>query len=355
MSMSSPVVDGVERAVFGPVPEVEVDAWLDRYVRRHLGSPITAISFRAGRISAVYGCRLDDGREIVVKVHRAGADTAQLAAAAQAQRHLADAGYPCPRPLERPSAEDGRTVVVESLLTDGEIADAAEPAVRRALATSLATQVQLLSAVRDAPALLGPLRAGAAAWARYEDGPWPTPHDPIFDFTHAPRRSGRVDELAAAAAAVLQECAARGVIGADVIGHGDWYDGNVLVKRSLQGTGASPQRVVVSAAFDWDSLVARPAPVIAGMSAGSHTAGGAANAVAPTVAQVAAFLDDYDEAQPVPFTSDQRAAASAAAGWVLAYNARCELCFLGEDAQPPMGSALHALLTADRGYVDLRF
>jgi len=91
------------------------------------------------------------------------------------------------------------------------------------------------------------------------------------------------------------------------------------------------------------------------MSAGSHTAGGAANAVAPTVEQVAAFLSDYDERQSIPFTRDQRPAAAAAASWVFAYNARCDACLLAADTEPVKGSVLEALLTADRGYLNLSF
>ncbi|WP_328291533.1 phosphotransferase [Kineococcus sp. NBC_00420] len=347
------VVDGIERATFGPVPQHEVDAWLDRYLRDQVGSGLRQVLFRAGRVAAVYGCRLDDGRDVALKVHRRGADLAHLAAAVQAQRHLAARGYPCPRPVHGPTVEDGRVVVAETLLSEGELADATEPAVRRALVAGLAEQIDLLRPLAADPVLGGPLRAGAPAWARYEEGPWPVPHDPIFDFTHRPERFGWVDDLAGEAAGVLNGFGSRGLLGSDVIGHSDWYDGNVLLRPAEAGEdGGSVGEVVVSGAFDWDSLTARPEAVLVGMCAGSYTAGGSANAAAPTVAQVAAFLEDYQRARP-GFVVGEQWAAAAAACWVMTYNARCEVCFLGLEAEPEPGSALGALVVAGRGYLDL--
>lgn len=210
------------------------------------------------------------------------------------------------------------------------------------------------------PALREPLRAGAPAWARYQQGPWPVPHDPIFDFTSRSERFGWVDELAAEAAQVLVGFSGRGgrgVLGPDVVGHSDWYDGNVLVQpidgASSQGVADGQDGVVVSAAFDWDSLTARPEAVLVGMCAGSYTAGGVANAAAPTVAQVRALLMDYQQARPGFLIGEQWEAAAAAACWVMAYNARCEVCFLGPGAEPATGSALHALTVAGRGYLEL--
>ncbi len=346
------VVDGIERATFGRVPRHQVDTWLDQYLRGHLDSGLAHVLFRAGRVSAVYGCRLDDGREVAVKVHRPGTDLAHLRAAVQAQQHLSSGGYPCPQPVHEPTVVDGRVVVAETLLSEGQLADATEPPVRRALVISFAGQIELLRPLAADPALRGPLRAGAPAWAAYEQGPWPAPHDPIFDFTHRPERFGWVDDLAAEAASVLNALDRRGVLGTDVIGHSDWYDGNVLFQPATQD-GSAAGEVVVSAAFDWDSLVARPEAVLVGMSAGSYTAGGAANEAAPTVAQVVSFLEDYQQARVGFLVDEQWVAAAAAACWVMTYNARCEVCFLDPEAEPDPGSALHALAAAGRDYLFL--
>ncbi len=87
------------------------------------------------------------------------------------------------------------------------------------------------------------------------------------------------------------------------------------------------------------------------MSAGSHTLGGSGEDTAPTPAQVALFLDDYDSATARRLTMSDRAAAAAAACWVLAYNARCELSFLAAGAPPTPGTALIALLEHRDAYL----
>lgn len=106
--MAEEGVEGIERATFGPVPRRQVDAWLDEHLRTQLGLALERVLFRSGRVSAVFGCRLQDGREVAVKVHRPGADLAHLGAAVRAQHHLATHGYPCPRPLHGPTRVDGR-------------------------------------------------------------------------------------------------------------------------------------------------------------------------------------------------------------------------------------------------------
>jgi hypothetical protein len=62
------------------------------------------VTFRAGRVSAVYGLRLLDGRELVAKVHRRPVNVARLAAAVACQRQVAAAGYPCPLPVDGPTS-----------------------------------------------------------------------------------------------------------------------------------------------------------------------------------------------------------------------------------------------------------
>ncbi len=113
--MTEPRISGIERVLFGAVSRTDDDEWLDEHLGRHLGSGLAGVQFRAGRISAVYGVRTRDGRAVVLKVHRHGADTAHLAAAVLAQHRLADAGYPCPRPLHGPIGVRGRAVVIETM------------------------------------------------------------------------------------------------------------------------------------------------------------------------------------------------------------------------------------------------
>ena len=116
-----------------------------------------------------------------------------------------------------------------------------------------------------------------------------------------------------------------------MVAHGDWYVGNVRVEDD---------RVV--AVFDWDFVV-EPEPVVVGLSAGGLLLEGA-----PSPADVAAFVDDYAEVRPAGLDRAQRRVAAAAARWVLAFNARCDLAML--TGQPDPRSALGRLLDHRAAY-----
>ena len=90
-------ISGTERAVHGEVTLAELRTFLDGWVRSRLGSSIADVRFRAGRIDAVWGgVKLQDGREVVIKVHRTQVDLGANRATVDAQRALAAAGFPCP-------------------------------------------------------------------------------------------------------------------------------------------------------------------------------------------------------------------------------------------------------------------
>jgi hypothetical protein len=330
--MDDELASGIERAVFGAVDRDNIDGWLSRHVQSRLGSDLSGIVFRTGRIAAVYGAALSDGRVVAVKVHRRPADVTYLSAAAACQRRLADAGYPCPAPLDGPATTDGLTAVIETLITDGESGNGHAPSIRRALARALFEQLELLRGVA-----VDGLLAGAPAWCHYEHGPWPKPHDPIFDFTVTPPAFTWLDDLARRAARALEQAGPP-----DAIAHADWNCGNVRFRESQ-----------VSSSYDWDSFAAAPEAVLVGMSAASFTQGSTTGADAPTTAEVIAFVRDYEEVRSRPFSECEQRTAAAAVTWVLAYGARCTICFLPPDGRPPSGSSLLALETHRDAYLDL--
>ncbi len=61
--MDEELASGIERAVFGAVGRDDIDAWLSRHLRARLGGDLSHIVFRSGRIAAVYGAALSDGRQ----------------------------------------------------------------------------------------------------------------------------------------------------------------------------------------------------------------------------------------------------------------------------------------------------
>lgn len=323
------VPSGLERVFFGGATRGEIDGWVAARVEELLDDPVVWLWLRAGRIDAVYGLDLADGRQVVAKVHRMPVDLPALQAAVEVLGYLHATGYPCPRPLAGPVWADGRMLTVQSSLGRGTVPDTRVPQVRKLFASSLAEHIDLLrglNPVRDLAKRLGP----GPAWTRYHSGPWPVPHDPIFDFARTPPGWEWLDAFAAAAAAeVLQHR-----VGPRVVAHGDWSAGNLHVERG---------RVV--AVFDWDFVV-EPEPIVVGLSAGGLLLDGA-----PTPNDVAKFLDDYAQVCPTGFNHAQRRLAAAAARWVLAFNARCDLAMLS--GQPDRGGALGRLLEGRAAYLAL--
>ena len=257
IGLDNELVRGVERAVFGPVSRNDIDAWVEKHVRARLGVAISGFVFRSGRVAAVYGAVLGDGRSVAVKVHRRPVNVAYLSAAIACQRRLADAGFPCPRPLDGPAATDDLTAVIETLVADGEPGDGHKPGVRLAVARSLFEHIELLRGHA-----VGELVGGAPAWSCYEHGPWPEPHDPIFDFTTTPAGFGWLDDLARRAAAVLGDAGPP-----ELIAHADWSCGNLRFhagKVSPLTTGTAspllPKRSLWACAPEISPPVAAPVP-----------------------------------------------------------------------------------------------
>lgn len=325
-------VTDTERAVHGTESLAELREFLTAYTLDRLDSPVEHVRFRAGRIDAVWGVELKDGRAVVVKAHRPPAQIGPIAAARYAQRLLAAAGFPCPEPLSGPDEVDGRVLTVETLLADGEAPDGHDPAHRRLLASGLAEHVDLLRARPDLRERAGP----GPSWCRYQGGPWPVPHDPIVDFRSTPSGYTWLDDYAQRAVDQIS----RHRRGAEVVvGHADWYAGNTAV-----ADGA------LTATFDWE-LVADTEAVIAGFTAAAYAASSTSGGGLSTPTDAAAFLGDYDAARGARLTGDEQRVAAGAAAWIIAFNARWELGLSGNDGVD--GPTMTLLRERQDGYLDL--
>jgi hypothetical protein len=243
---------GLERAVFGDIGREQIDVWLASHVWARLSAEVSTVLFRSGRVGAVYGLQLSDGHDVVVKVHRKPVVLEHLSAATACQRVLADAGYPCPSPLDGPAVTAGHTATIEAWLEGGEPGNAHQPAIRKTMAKSLAMQPEIL---REMPSVI--LATHPPAWASYAGGPWPTPHDSIFDFSKSEPSYQWLDASASEAASMLGPPTAP-----EVIGHSDWVCQNLRFAH-----------VEVVASYDWDSLIGQSEPGLAGFGGGSYTEG----------------------------------------------------------------------------------
>jgi hypothetical protein len=267
-----------------------VDAWCARWL--HTG--IDQVLFTTGHLSYVLGARLDDGRDVVVKV-REPAD--RLVACADVQRSLWRAGFPCPQPLVGPVPLLGWMANAETLVPGGEILPIAEDAGGR-YAELLARLVELAP-----PAQLAP-NPPWVAWDHKRGGVWPAPDDRQDDLNnHA--ESEWLDDVAIRVQRRLMSTEHHPA----VVGHGDWE------AQNLRWHGRTPWVV-----HDWDSLITAPEPVIAGLAASVWTCG--AEPRAATVTESDAFIEAYQRARGRRWTNDEIETSWAAGLWVYAFNAK---------------------------------
>ncbi|MEZ0165983.1 hypothetical protein AB2L27_14580 [Kineococcus sp. LSe6-4] len=195
-------------------------------------------------------------------------------------------------------------LVAQELLDRGETPDGSAPGVRRLLAEGLAQHIELLR--RDGTLLA---RAGAGpSWCRYQNGPWPTPHDPIVDFTTCPPGYAWLDAFARRASEQVLTHRRREL----VVGHADWYAGNCAVADGK-----------LVATFDWE-LIADAEAVVAGFAASSYASSSSSGGGLSTPEETLEFLRDYEVARGRPFDGAEQRTAAAAAAWIVAFNARWE-------------------------------
>jgi hypothetical protein len=297
----TPIIEG---AVFDTVDPELIEASLIGFVESHLGSASKALFYKSG-VGVVAGVRLTSGRDVVIKVHRWNVTVDRLSAVQRVQTQLTDKGLPAPRPLAAPQPLGAGIATMEELRAGGPVVGH-DSAIREACAAGL---YRLVNAGVDpnevnelgAPLMIRP--SGAALWFE--------PHDLRFDFEATARGAEWIDELAATARRRMEESDPL----AAVVGHFDWR---------VQNLAFDGDRIV--GIYDWDSLAIAPEPVVVGNAAAIFTADWTSEDPdpLPSLAEMQAFVDDYEHRRPTPFTQTERKVLDAANLFACAYGARCQ-------------------------------
>jgi len=287
------------------VHEVGSPEWVDAWCVEHLGSGVAAPLHESQGMSAVHGVRLEDGRQVAVKLRHD--DTGRTATCVAVQSELASRGFPCPRPISDVVVVDGVAVHAEEWMPGGEMlrSDGVSHAVlsARLLADLMA---KLENVQISKPPLPNPV------WVRWDfGGALFPPHFAELDRRAAARP---LPEWLVEVAVRVRERIARSPNLRPVLGHVDWE------AQNLRWIGGEPHAV-----HDWDSLARLPEVAVVGAASGAF-----ASQETPTLAPVEssrAFLEAYQEARGRHFTKEETEVAWTASLFPAAHNARGEYLF----------------------------
>jgi len=294
----------VERSVFGTTDSIRIAKAVLDFVGAWLGTSVTNCLFYESGMGCVFGLTLDDGRDIVLKGQPPSLRLDRLEAAQRVQAHLADHGFPAPRPILRPAAFAHGYATAEEWRERGEYRNPHQPAVRIALARLLADIARLGDEVES----LGLRRT----WlGKHEGGTlWGRPHSSLFDFEATTAGAEWIDALAAQAQPLLWA-----PTGNDAVGHADWQ------AKHVRFDGNEPNAV-----YDWDSLVYDTEAIIVGSAAHSFTMHSplCPLPIAPSLEEARAFVAAYEEARGRQFAGEERRTLASALTYSMAYTSRCE-------------------------------
>ncbi len=295
--------DGAQRAAgaHGTVLTVPLDGvpdWLPVWCLDQLGSEPADVLFQLAQTSMVFGLRLADGSDVVVK---ARADDGRAMSCVAAQARLAERGFPCARPLTPVAGVGSLAVHAEELRPGGDVLRGDSPDVAVRYAEVFARLMAELADVTIAPPLPNPRWV---RWDHTDSGVWPA-----IEFLD--------DRDQSAVPAYVIDTAERArvrIVAANlpcVLGHADFE------AQNLRWHGRQ-----VWAVHDWDSLAWQPEAALVGAASGAFASAGP-----PTLAPIEsseAFLVAYQDVRGRLFTAVEQEIAWAAGLWPAAHNARWE-------------------------------
>jgi hypothetical protein len=280
---------------------IEISEWC----RTSLGSAADEVLFETGFASRVLGLRLADDRRVVAKIRAAAP---RLVGGAIVQRHLWEAGFPCPEPLAGPTEFAGQVISAETLVLGGS-ALVDDPRAPELYASALADLVRLAPSPDAVPTLSPP--PVWACWNPSAAGPWPDHGSGDFADVDLNTCPGPVwlDEVAIRVRNRLAGCSLP-----PVVGHADWWSGNLRwIERTLH------------VVHDWDSITVQPEAIFAGQAAylfAASTFELDGSAPGASIEGTERFLAAYERVRGLPWTADELELAWAAGLWIAAFHAK---------------------------------
>jgi hypothetical protein len=295
----------IEVAVFGTGEPENIASVVEQFCVEHFGAAPVGSHFYQGSTGCVIGLRLASGDDVVLKAYQERWPEEFLRAVQVVQKHVAEGGLPCARPIRPPVPLPGRPnlVVVESWLPDPGMRVNRSESARRVSAAGLAAQIALCVDLAGERALLAhPLDTPTGDL-------YGEPHSPLFDFAGTASGAEWIDDLARRAVEIR-----RGDDSAPVVAHTDWSARNMRFDdRALLAT------------YDWDSVTVVKESTALGQAAATWCVTSEPGGWEfPTYDEIVGFMSDYESASGRTLSDVERRAAGAAAVYLLAYTSRCE-------------------------------
>jgi hypothetical protein len=272
--------------------------WLPAWCVDHLGGEPAEVLFELHQISMVFGLRLADGTEVVVK---ARADDGRAVSCVAAQARLAARGFPCAGPLTPVSGVGALAVHAEEFRPGGEVLHGDSPDVAVHYAEVFARLMAGLADVTVAPPLPNPRWA---RWDHTDSGLWPA-----IDVLDERDQSAVPADVVDTAGRARERMLAAGL--PCVLGHADFE------AQNLRWHGRR-----VWAVHDWDSLAWQPEAALVGAASGVFPKTGPATL--PPIDSSEAFLVAYQDIRGRSFTAVEQEVAWAASLWTAAHDVRWE-------------------------------
>ncbi|MFG2038122.1 hypothetical protein [Dactylosporangium sp. NPDC048998] len=227
----------------------DLPGWLAAWCLDHLGGEPAGVLFQLHQISMVFGLRLADGNDVVVKARD---DDGRAVSCVAAQARLAERGFPCARPLTPVVGVGSLAVHAEEFRDGGDVLHGESPDVAVRYAEVFARLMAELADVAVAPPLPNP------RWVRWDhtgSGPWPA-----IDFLDERDQSAVPAHVVATAERARGRLLAAGL--PCVLGHADFE------AQNLRWRGRE-----VWAVHDWDSLAWQPEAALVGAASGAFARG----------------------------------------------------------------------------------
>ena len=168
---------------------------MDEFCRDHLGSKLCGYLFYGSSVGSIHGVRLEDGRDVVIKVRPPAEtnpylrfDRTSLESICLVMKWLTDRGYPCPKPILGPTPLAKGLATVEEFLDRGQRGNGFDRECRKLIAAGLAELIELLRSFEGEVSCLKHFQRSDSLYAQ--------PHSKLFDFEKTAEGAEWIDVFA---------------------------------------------------------------------------------------------------------------------------------------------------------------